>query len=95
MQVSDVTETSVPDTELPAIEETPTIEASMNEDPEYRIITLLPKDAIRSIDDPEFYSVPEADEESGVEAGVTILRGSFRFREVGTTRLRDRSIRSF
>ena len=32
-------------------------------DPEYRIVTLLPKDAIRSIDAPRFYGVPEADEE--------------------------------
>ena len=31
--------------------------------PEYRIVTLLPKDAIRSIDAPRFYGVAEADEE--------------------------------
>lgn len=30
---------------------------------EYRIITLLPKDAIPSIDNPRFYSVGEADQE--------------------------------
>ena len=30
---------------------------------DYRIITLLPKDAIPSIDNPRFYSVSEADEE--------------------------------
>jgi len=62
-EVIDVTESSVPDTEIPVIEGTPTSGESMDEDPEYRIITLLPKDAIRSIDDPEFYSVAEADEE--------------------------------
>ncbi len=30
---------------------------------EYRIVTLLPRDAIPAIDDPEFYAVAEADEE--------------------------------
>lgn len=30
---------------------------------DYRIITLLPKDAIPSIDNPKFYSASEADEE--------------------------------
>ena len=33
------------------------------EDQEYEIITLLPKDAIRSIDRPRFYDAQEADEE--------------------------------
>jgi hypothetical protein len=32
-------------------------------DPDYRIITLLPKDAIPSIDNPRFYDVAEADQE--------------------------------
>jgi hypothetical protein len=32
-------------------------------DPDYRIITLLPKDAIPSIDNPSFYDVAEADQE--------------------------------
>ncbi len=32
-------------------------------DTDYRIVTLLPKDAIPSIDNPRFYSVSEADEE--------------------------------
>lgn len=33
------------------------------QEPEFDIITLLPKDAIRSIDKPQFYSVAEADAE--------------------------------
>ena len=33
------------------------------ENSEYDIVTLLPKDAIRSIDSPRFYSVQEADAE--------------------------------
>ena len=33
------------------------------DDNDYRIITLLPKDAIPSIDNPKFYSISEADEE--------------------------------
>ena len=33
------------------------------QEPEYDIITLLPKDAIPSIDSPRFYSVQEADDE--------------------------------
>ena len=32
-------------------------------DEEYRIVTLLPPDAIPSIDDPQFYDVDEADQE--------------------------------
>lgn len=32
-------------------------------EPEYTIVTLLPKDAIPSIDNPQFYGVEEADEE--------------------------------
>ena len=32
-------------------------------DPEFRIITLLPKDGIPSIDNPRFYGVEEADQE--------------------------------
>lgn len=33
------------------------------QEPEYDIITLLPKDAIPSIDNPRFYSIQEADAE--------------------------------
>jgi len=33
------------------------------QEPEYDIVTLLPKDAIRSIDSPQFYNVTEADAE--------------------------------
>jgi hypothetical protein len=52
------TATSVPPTETPA---TSTPEATPEE--EYRIVTLLPPDAIPSIDDPQFYDAPQADEE--------------------------------
>jgi hypothetical protein len=41
--------------------EAPTAEPTPGE--EYDIVTLLPPDAIRSIDNPEFYTVREADEE--------------------------------
>lgn len=35
----------------------------ISQQPEYDIITLLPKDAIRSIDSPRFFSAQEADAE--------------------------------
>jgi hypothetical protein len=54
-------ETRLPDTEVPVVIETLTPQAQG--DTEYEILTLLPKDAIQSIDDPQFYSVTEADEE--------------------------------
>ena len=38
-------------------------ERDQGEQQEYEIITLLPKDAIPSIDNPRFYSVSEADAE--------------------------------
>jgi hypothetical protein len=34
-----------------------------NDDREFRIVTLLPKDAIPSIDNPRFYPVEDADQE--------------------------------
>jgi hypothetical protein len=42
---------------------------------EYRIVTLLPKDAIPSIDNPSFYSVSEADRE--YDADEIVLGVSF------------------
>lgn len=41
----------------------PTETAEKASDPEFRILTLLPKDAIPSIDNPRFYRVDEADQE--------------------------------
>jgi hypothetical protein len=41
----------------------PLSEAEEGQEPEYDIITLLPKDAIPSIDNPRFYNVQEADAE--------------------------------
>jgi hypothetical protein len=41
----------------------PTVADEIASDPEFRIITLLPKDAIPSIDNPRFYGVDEADQE--------------------------------
>ena len=61
--VMEVTETDIPDTELPIITDTHAVEESSDEESEFQIITLLPKDAIRSIDEPEFYTVAEADKE--------------------------------
>jgi hypothetical protein len=61
-----VENTTVTPRQNSAVEETEemaTQEEVMDQEPEYRIITVLPVDAIRSIDDPQFYSVPEADEE--------------------------------
>jgi hypothetical protein len=37
---------------------------------EYEIVTLLPRDAIPSIDDPRFYDAPQADEEYAPEEMV-------------------------
>jgi len=37
--------------------------AEAGQEPEYDIVTLLPKDAIPSIDRPRFYSIEEADAE--------------------------------
>jgi hypothetical protein len=58
-----LTETPIPNTETPTVEVTPTLDEMTALPADYQIITLLPKDAIRSIDDPKFYSVAEADEE--------------------------------
>jgi hypothetical protein len=41
---------------------TPTV-TNPGPDPEYEIVTLLPRDAIPAIDDPRFYGVSEADQE--------------------------------
>jgi hypothetical protein len=50
-----------------ATKETATQENVVDHEREYQIITVLPKDAIPSIDNPRFYSVPEADEEYASE----------------------------
>ena len=49
--MEDVTQTSPASTEDTTKEATDTDEEPVGEDSEYEIITLLPKDAIRSIDD--------------------------------------------
>ena len=41
----------------------PSAAGEEGQEPEYDIITLLPKDAIPSIDNPRFYSIQEADAE--------------------------------
>lgn len=51
-------------TATPAVGEDPTPPGS---EENYRIITLLPPDAIPAIDDPEFYDVSEADREYGAD----------------------------
>jgi hypothetical protein len=55
-------------TEVPAtVEDAASPAKSADTEEEYRIITLLPADAIPSIDEPEFYGVTEADKEYGAE----------------------------
>jgi len=62
-QETQETNTSVPATEVPIVEDTRSLDKTVQEISEYEIITLLPKDAIPSIDDPEFYNVAQADQE--------------------------------
>ena len=52
---------------------------------EYDIVTLLPKDAIRSIDRPEFYSADEADSEYSANEMVlgVVFDGEARAYSVG------------
>lgn len=52
------TATSTPSAETPE-----TVIPDVTPEDEYRIVTLLPPDAIPSIDDPQFYDLRQADEE--------------------------------
>lgn len=74
-QTSQQTETNTPVSEISPVATPPEIgiiadpnlTTSKQTDEEYEIITLLPKDAIRAIDDPQFLSVAEADQEYSAE----------------------------
>ncbi len=47
----------------PVISEEPEPMPTVNQDEEYRIVTLLPRDAIPAIDNPRFFSASAADDE--------------------------------
>lgn len=61
---TDPAQTTPTDTPAPTDTATPT-DTNPGTDPEYEIVTLLPRDAILAIDDPRFYGVSEADQEYG------------------------------
>jgi hypothetical protein len=70
---ADLRTTTPTDTPTETPTETPTAEPTPGD--EYEIVTLLPPDAIRAIDSPEFYALKEADEE--YQAGELVLGVEF------------------
>jgi hypothetical protein len=68
-----------------SVQANPLDSSADSQDDELDIITLLPKDAIRSIDNPEFYEVSEADREYADEELVlgVIIDGDARAYSTG------------